>query len=49
MTSDFGQMVVYKWNKNINEDPNFFRRMVVYKSDHKWKRNTDFNQMVLYM
>ena len=26
----FGRMVVYKWNKLINEDPNF-GRMVMYK------------------
>ena len=31
MTPDFGRMVVYKWNKYINEDPNNFGRMVVYK------------------
>ena len=28
---DFGRMVVYNWNKYINEDPNNFGRMVVYK------------------
>ena len=47
MTPDFGRMVVYKWNKDINEDPNNFGRMVVLKSDYKWKRTTDFNQMVV--
>ena len=31
MTPDFGRMVVYKWNKYINEDPNNFGRMVVLK------------------
>ena len=47
MTSDFGRMVVYKWNKYINEDPNNFGRMVVLKSDYKWKSTTGFNQMVV--
>ena len=47
MTHDFGRMVVHKWNKFINEDPNFFGGMVVHKSDYKWKKTTDFNQMVV--
>ena len=47
MTPDFGRMVVYKWNKYINEDPNNFGRMVVLKSDYKWKSTTGFNQMVV--
>ena len=47
MTPDFGRMVVYKWNKYINEDLNNFSRMVVLRSDYKWKRNTGFNQMVV--
>ena len=48
MTSDFDRMVVCKWNKYINEDPNNFGRMVVLKSDYKWKSSTGFNQMVAY-
>ena len=36
MTPDFGRMVVYKWNKYINEDPNNFGQMVMLKSDNKW-------------
>ena len=47
MTRDFGRMVVYKWNKYINDDPNNFGRMVVLRSDYKWKRTTGFNQMVV--
>ena len=47
MTLDFGWMVVYKWNKYINEDPNNVGQMVVLKRDYKLKRTTDFNQMVV--
>ena len=50
MTPDFGRIVVYKWNKYINEDPNNGNnggQMVVLKKDYKWKRTTDFNQMVV--
>ena len=47
MTPDFDRIVVYKWNKYINEDPNNIGRMVVLKKDYKWKRTTDFNPMVV--